>query len=285
MTSHLPVFDLLGSRGTLGRALARRLVGRFTVTAWSGAEGAGSYAAYAEMWRARGADGAQRPAVLAHGGAAEDASSLLRDLALRTASFIDLWDATKWPARLVLLGSASELLPDSLYGAAKRAQRDIAETAARRAGTHMVTLRVHSLVPDGLPARGIFRDLLTCFRAGGPVRVRHLAGMRDYLSEEQLAAVAGAALVAPPDRLPQVLDVGSGRGRRVMDWIEGFRAAFGIDAELRVERPDAVDAEIVADTAPLEALLAAVDSAGLARWLESTPDPAACAARWRQLCG
>jgi nucleoside-diphosphate-sugar epimerase len=282
MNGPAPDVELLGARGAAGLAIGRRLGGALRVRGWSGAPGERSYAAFAASWRERPEEERRCAVVVAAGRSGGAAAALVADHVTRVAELADLWDATSWPSRVVLLGSAAELLPLSAYGAAKRAQRDVAETAARRAGAKLATLRLHSLVPDAPPTRGLLAEIHAGFASGGPVKVLHLNGLRDYVSEEQTAIAVRAALAAPEESLPSLVDVGTGRGLRVGDWLDGFRAAWGASPEVRVARPDTPDPEIVADAGPVRALARAAGADALARWDAAAPVPSVCAARWRR---
>ncbi|GEM_PF-4086992 len=273
---------LLGARGTVGAVLAGALAGApgVALRGYSGAPGPWSYAAFLADWR-----GAPDDVVVVAGGSSRGAlAELVEAHVTRLARALDRFEAAGWPGRLLLLGSAAELVPESTYGAVKAAQHRLAAAAAATRGVPLVCLRLHSLVPESRPARGLFAELLTQYEAGGAVRVHHLGGARDYVSGAQLG-LACATLAAHPEAwaapAPRVVDVGNGAPITVTDWLAAFRGEFGPEPALEEQRPGHPDRSIVADPAPLRELLARCDPGAVARYEALRPDLGRLIRGWR----
>jgi nucleoside-diphosphate-sugar epimerase len=218
---------LLGARGPLGTEILARLSRETGVVAhpWSGAPGDSSYAEFLRRWRER----PDRDALVlfAGGRVGGDAATIVAEHVARTASCIDAFDAAGWPRRALVLSSAAELLPASVYGIAKRTQRELVAAAGRTAGARVVALRVHSVIPRMRPVRGLFGDLLRQFEAGGAVRVRHFGGARDYVTSAQVATIVAACVAADAaweSGAPPVVDVGNCPRITVPDWVKPYEA-------------------------------------------------------------
>ncbi len=278
----------LGARGQLGEGLALQLESRsgLELRPWSGASGATSYTAFDEEWRRRSAESPECLVVIGggrvHGGVAE----LVEDHLARLSRWIDLWNETVWPTRVALLGSAAELLAAGVYAAVKWSQRVLLESALPASGTALRVLRIHSVVPDAVPRRGLHGELLTQFRAGGSVSVHHLGGARDYVSIKQLGTVLAALAVGSSRDVwaasgSETIDVGNGVPVRVEDWLEAFRRVFGRETALHECAPSVSDPEIVADCGALNQLLSRCGPRWVVEFKSEVPDLEACVRRWQ----
>jgi len=273
---------LLGARGPVGAVLAEALAAEpgVALRGFSGEPGPRSYAAFLADWR-----GAADDVVVVAGGSTRSALAELVDAHVtRLARALDRFEAAGWPGRLLLLGSAAELVPESTYGAVKAAQHRLAAAAAGARGVPFVCLRLHSLVPESRPARGLFAELLAQYEAGGAVSVHHLGGARDYVTGAQLG-LACATIAAHPeawaDPAPRVVDVGNGAPVTVTDWLAAFRSEFAPEPALEEQRPGHPDRSIVADPAPLRGLLARCDPGAVARYDARRPDLGRLIRGWR----
>ncbi len=273
---------LLGARGPVGAVLARALAAEpgLVLRGYTGEPGPQSYAAFAADWR-----GASDDVVFVAGGSTRGTLVDLVDAHVtRLARVLDRFEAAGWPGRLLLLGSAAELVPASTYGAVKAAQHRLAAAAAASRGVPMLCLMLHSLAPEARPARGLFAELLAQYEAGGPVSVHHLGGARDYVSSAQLG-LACAVLASHPEAWPEPgprgIEIGNGTPVTVAAWIAAFRGEFGPEPALEEQRPGHPDPSIVADPAPLRGLLARCDPGAVARYEALRPDLRQLVRGWR----
>jgi hypothetical protein len=273
---------LLGARGAVGEVLAAALGAApgIELRGYSGAPGAASYAAFLEGWT----PDPSAVVVLAGGTSSGPVAALVEQHVARVARCLDRFGAVGWPGRVLLVGSAAELLSSSAYGALKGAQRRLLEAAAAAARVPAVCLRLHSMVPLTRPTRGLFAELLTQYEARGPVSVHHLGGARDYVSAAQLA-LACATVVSHPEAWdgpePRVVDVGNGLPVTVSDWLDAFRAELGPEVAFTERAPDTRDPHVVADPGPLRELLARCDPAAVARYEAARPDLRGFVRGWR----
>lgn len=279
---------LFGSRGEVGTLLSASLGARSDVRfrGWSGETGPASYAAFHGHWKATGEEAKRSLVIIGGGRISSSLVELAKDHLLRVARLVDLWRETVWPERILLIGSAAgRLVEESPYGAVKRSQWMVLKSALP-GDVQLRLLELHSLVPDSLPHRGIFAELLGQYEREGRVTVHHLSGARDYVSSRQLATVVSAlATTKGPWKGPvtSVIEVGNGFPVRVSDWLQAFRSVFGEESEFREREPATKDREIVAATASLEE---ALNHAGPKWWEEfrqGVPVLEACVARWRSL--
>jgi nucleoside-diphosphate-sugar epimerase len=212
--------------------------------------------------------------VLAGGRSNGTAAELVDGHVTTAARAVDCFRAGGWPAGILVLASAAELLPQSVYGAIKRAQRELVAAACRDANVPCLALRLHSMVPRVRPGRGLFSELLAQYEAGGVVTVHHLGGARDYATADQLATVV-ATLVENPQAWsvpePRLVEVGNGEPVRVSDWLRAFDRVFGAKATVRELAPGHPDPEIVADPEPLRQLLQRCAPGAWERYAEGHP--------------
>ncbi|HLL69639.1 MAG TPA: NAD-dependent epimerase/dehydratase family protein [Micromonosporaceae bacterium] len=192
-------------------------------------------------------------------GTAED---LAAGNVVAVANLLDALDRYAHPVRLVHLGSAAEYgvvpagrpipesapaAPVSAYGMSKLAGTALV-LAARRHGRPATVLRVFNPLGPGTPGGllpGRLVGQLTRARATGqPARVGNLAGHRDFVDVRDVArAVAAAA--ASTDRLPGVLNVGSGRATALRDLAALAAGMAGVAAPME-DAPGSARSAVVA---------------------------------------
>jgi hypothetical protein len=273
----------LGARGAVGACLADALGSEaaLRLSCWSGEPGPSSYGAFEERWRAAPEESA---VVVVSGGRSSGSQRELVDSHLgRVAGFVDLFEQSAWPAGMILVGSAAELLDLSPYGTIKGAQHRLLTALCARARVPLACLRLHSLVPRSRPTRGLFGELLLQFEAGGDVEVHHLGGARDYLVDVQLG-IACAAVAARPRPWSEgkvLVDIGNGAPVRVGDWLDAFAEVFARRPAIHERAPGYPDPEIVAEVAPLRALLSTCDPGAVQRYDAARPQLQAIIRGWR----
>lgn len=248
-----------GASGFLGRAVMRRLAAA-GLPARAATRRDGGYAALA----------APPGAVLIHLAEPRDIGAAERAGAAHLAAVTDTlsrllekpWAHIVYASSAAVYGDASDAphrseevpAPMGIYGRAKRACEEMALTAG---GT---VLRLANLYGPGMAVDNVLSDILKQVPGKGPLRVRDLAPVRDFLWIDDAAeAFALAATV----RAQGVLNVGSGDSVAVADLA---RLILGLAGE--AERPLAETAPVGRDSA---LRLDIAETARILGWRPRTP--------------
>lgn len=174
-----------------------------------------------------------------------------------TAAVLDACGATGARPRIVLAGTAAvygaqdapltESTPTratSAYGASKLGAEALLRAAP---GTH-TCLRLFNVYGPGQPRSNVFDTIAVQLPADGPVRVRDLNPVRDFVHVDDVARAFVAAATLPA-ALPPVINIGSGQATSVAELAHCILQAAGQCRVLEamtaaVAAPDRVVADI-----------------------------------------
>lgn len=219
-----PAVLLTGADGFLGRRLRARLeaLGRAVLTEPAGPCGAVVHLA--------------GPSDVA--ACAADPAAARRGIVDLTAAALD--DARRAGARRFLFASSGAVYGDRLGrpareddplpapGAYASLKREAERLVAAAAGLEGVSVRLANLYGDRPKPGTVVADAVAAAAAGGPVRLRSLAPVRDFLHVDD-AAEAFLCLLSAPSPLPPAVNAGSGRGVSVRALAEAAARAAGLD--------------------------------------------------------
>ena len=161
-------------------------------------------------------------------------------VALHALLFSLAWSAPG--ARLVQLGSSAEYggvtgtdamneqtptQPSSPYGYSKLAASEMV-LRAREQGADAVVLRIFNVSGPASPTSTMIGRLVEQILAADQQRIAldSLDGWRDYVDARDVARAVGLATTMA-DRLPPVLNIGSGRAVQTRAWVHQLVAASG----------------------------------------------------------
>ena len=214
-----------------------------------------------------------------------DAVAMAAGNVVAVANLLAALDRHTRPIRLVHLGSAAEYgavpagrpvpetypaQPVSAYGMSKLAGTELVLTA-RRHGRPATVLRVFNPIGPGTPASLLPGRLVATLRraaeTGERARLGSLAGHRDFVDARDVAEAVHAAAVST-DRLPGVLNVGSGRATALRDLAELAAKATGVEPPLEDDAGSPRSAAVTWQQADIGAITTAL------RWQPVYPIPA-----------
>lgn len=131
---------------------------------------------------------------------------------------------------------ASALKPTTAYGRLK------AELEKIFSGAGCARARISNVYGSGMSPNNVFSLILNQLQAGGRVRVRNLASVRDYIHVDDVADALTALALGTPEG---VFNVSTGRGVSVGELITVAARAHGrentsVEAQAELERPSAL---------------------------------------------
>jgi nucleoside-diphosphate-sugar epimerase len=209
--------------------------------------------------------GMYKPTVIINAAAATqgDALSLTRGNVVAVEALLSSMHRTANNARFVQIGSAAEyggaphgcsqdeqaeVRPGAAYGFTKLAGSELV-LRAQRNGADAVVLRSFNITGPGSPASTLLGRVIRQLGTTDTLRMGSLAAWRDYIDVRDVAE-AVVAVATAADRLPPVLNVGSGRATLARDVVHRLVELSGTGAKVVEGQVHAGHAGSPADSVP-----------------------------------